>query len=140
MKIGSTANASGTGVTFFNTYPSGHANQYRSIEITTGGSVSFSAPTSGANKALLFHQDPSVPWQANNGSTLVSGQTGAYEGILYFPTTDLTYSGSSSTSYGSSGYTLLIAYNLKIAGTAQVNMDFTSLGGRSPLQMASFAE
>ena len=66
------------------------------------------------------------------------GATARFEGIIYFPTTDLTYSGNSSTSL-SGGYTILVAYNLKIAGNAQVNADFSSVGG-NPLQMAAFVE
>jgi hypothetical protein len=94
----------------------------------------------GVNKALLFYQDPTIAWASNNGSTITSGPGGKFEGIIYFPTTDLTYSGSSTTSFGTSGYTILVAYNLKISGNAQVNADFSSLGGKSPFQMAAFAE
>jgi hypothetical protein len=138
MKLSSGVNVTGAGVTFFNTYAT-NANQYRSVEITTSGTVTLTAPTSGGNKALLFYQDPRVSWASNNGSSLSSGTGGVYEGIIYFPTTDLTYSGNSSTSFGG-GYTILVAYNLKIAGNAQVNNDYSSLGGSSPLQMAAFAE
>jgi len=55
---------------------------------------------------------------------------------VYFPTTDLTYAGNSSTT----GYTVLVAYNIKISGNAQVNANYGVLGGISPLQMAGFAE
>ena len=48
----------GTGVTFFNTYPGTQTNKYDAIKIGTSGTVTFTAPTSGANKALLFYQDP----------------------------------------------------------------------------------
>jgi hypothetical protein len=140
LKIGSGANASGTGVTFFNTISGTNVNSYDAVIINTSGTVSFSAPTSGANKALLFYQDPSVPWRSNNGSTITAGSTSQFEGILYFPTTDLTYSGNSSSSSPTGGYTILISYNLTISGSAQVNSDFSALGGGSPLQIAAFAE
>jgi hypothetical protein len=35
---------------------------------------------------------------------------------------------------------VLIGLNVEINGTAQVNADFSSLGGHSPLQNAVFAE
>ena len=130
--------ATGTGVTFFNTYPGTQSNKYEPINIS--GTVTLTAPTSGVNKALLFYQDPRIEWASNNGSSIASGPGGMFQGILYFPTTDLTYSGSSSTSFGSDGYTILVSYNLKIAGNAQVNADFSSLGGASPLAIAAFAE
>jgi hypothetical protein len=139
MRIGSGVSATGIGVTFFNTYPGTQMNKYDGIKIDTSGTVNFSAPTSGAYKALLFYQDPRVEWASNNGSTLTPGTSGTFEGIIYFPTTDLTYSGSSSTSL-SGGYTILVAYNFKISGNAQINMDFSSIGGSNPLQMAAFAE
>lgn len=140
LKIGSGAAATGTGVTFFNTYPGTQMNKYEGITINTSGTVNFSAPTTGTYKALLFYQDPRVVWASNNGSTITASSTSVFEGILYFPTTDLIYSGNSSSSSSSSGYTVLIGYNIKIAGNAQVNADYSSLGGSSPLQMAGFAE
>jgi hypothetical protein len=140
LKIGSGVNATGTGVTFFNTIPGTNTNLYRPILINTSGTVNFSAPTSGDNKALLFYQDPRVGWRANNGSSISTSSTSQFEGILYFPGTDLTYSGNSSSSSPTGGYTILIAYNLTISGSSRVNVDFSSLGGISPLQIAAFVE
>ena len=141
MKIGSGVSATGTGVTFFNTYPGTQMNKYDALTINTSGTVSFTAPTTGTYKALLFYQDPRVTWASNNGSTITASSTSQFQGILYFPSTDLTYAGNSSSSSSSSGYTVLIGYNIKIAGNAQVNADYSSLdGGHSPLQMAGFAE
>jgi len=140
LKLGSGVNATGAGVTFYNTYPGTNVNQYGPMIINTSGTVSFSAPTSGANKALLFYQDPRVAWRSNNGSTVTASSNSQFEGIIYFPTTDLTYSGNSSSSNPTGGYTILIAYNLEVKGNAQVNTDYSSLGGASPFQVASFAE
>ena len=72
MKIGSGANATGTGVTFFNTFPGSQTNKYGPIIINTSGTVTFTAPTTGANKGLLFWQDPSVSWASNNGSSITA--------------------------------------------------------------------
>ena len=53
----------------------------------------------------------------------------------------MTYAGNSSSTSSADGYTILIAYNIKIAGNAQVNADYSSLpGGDSPLDMAGFVE
>ena len=139
LKIGSGGSATGTGVTFFNTYET-NTNGYVPMTISTTGDVRFSAPTSGANKALLFWQDPRVPWAANNGSVVTASSTSSFEGILYFPTTDLTYGGNSSSTSPTGGYTILISYNLEVKGNSQVNADFSALGGTSPIQVAAFAE
>lgn len=139
LSINGSVNVTGTAVTFFNTYS--QSLNYGPISITGSGTVDLTAPTTGSDKALLFYQDPTVAWSASNGSTIAGGSNSVYDGIIYFPTTDLTYTGNSSTSStGTDGYTMLIGYNIKIAGTAQVNSDFSSLGGSNPIQNAVFAE
>ena len=130
---------SGTGVTFFNTYT--NDKKYGGISINGSGTVTLSAPTSGAYAALLFYQDPSVAWSASNGSIIAGGANSVYNGIIYFPTTDLTYSGNSSSSTsGTDGYTTLVGYNITINGTARINADYSALGGSNPLQNVLFAE
>jgi hypothetical protein len=141
LSINGSVNVTGTGVTFFNTYPGTHTNQYDPITINGSGTVNFSAPTTGNDKALLFYQDPTVPWSASNGSIIAGGPNSSFDGILYFPTTDLQYAGNSSTqANGTDGYTLLVGYNVKINGTAKINADYSSLGGKNPIQNALFAE
>jgi hypothetical protein len=126
-------------VTFFSTYPGSQTNKYDAISITGTGAVNLSAPTAGIYKGLLMYQDPSVPWSASNGS-IVAGANSVYDGILYFPTTDLQYTGGSSSNVnGTDGYTMLIGYDVKINGSAKVNTDFSTIGG-NPLQDAVFAE
>jgi hypothetical protein len=139
LSVNGSATVSGTGVTFFNTYT--NSDHYGAISLTGSGLVSLTAPTSGTDKALLFYQDPTVSWSSSNGSTISGGTNSVFDGIIDFPTTDLTYSGNSSTSAtGTDGYTILVGYNVKIAGTAQVNSDYSTLGGNNPLQNALFAE
>jgi len=139
LSVSGSVNVTGSGVTFFNTYTT--ANKYGAISINGSGTVNLAAPTSGVDAALLFYQDPSVAWSSSNTSTVTGGSNSVYNGILYFPTTDLSYAGNSSTtSGGTDGYTTLIGYNVKIAGTAQVNANYSTLGGSNPLQNALFAE
>jgi hypothetical protein len=141
LQINGGVNVSGDGVTFFNTYPGTLTNQYGGIDIEGTGTVNLSAPTSGDYAGLLFYQDPTVPWSASNGSIIAGGASSTYDGILYFPTTDLQYAGnSSSQADGTDGYTILVGYNIMINGTAQINADYSALGGKSPLQNAVFAE
>jgi hypothetical protein len=147
LKLSSSAAITGTGVTFFDTCtPDCSGNNYSGISITTSGYVNLSAPVSGDYKGLLFYQDPSAVWRSNNGSTITGGpnpSTGAnsvFDGILYFPTTDLTYGGGSSVTTGSTdGYTLLIGYNVTINGNSQINSDYSAIGG-NPLAVAQFSE
>ncbi|HEV2198260.1 MAG TPA: pilus assembly protein TadG-related protein [Bryobacteraceae bacterium] len=139
LSINGGVNVSGSGVTFFNTYD--QSNKYGAISITGSGTVDFTAPTSGTDKGLLFYQDPTVAWSASNDSIIAGGANSVYDGIIYFPTTDLKYAGNSSTtSGGTDGYTMLIGYDITINGTAQINTDFSALGGTNPLQNALFVE
>ncbi len=141
MSITSGVNVSGTGVTFFNTYDK--SNKYGGISISggTGTVITLTAPTSGTYKALLFYQDPTVSWTANNGSTIGGSGTAQFDGIVYFPTTDLQYAGNSGTSSAdTTGYTMLVGYNIKINGTASVNTDYSQIGGSNPIQNVMFSE
>jgi Flp pilus assembly protein TadG len=143
LQVNGAVSVTGSGVTFFNTYPGTQSNKYGNIGLNGNGMVSFSAPTGNNDpyKGLLFYQDPRVNWSASNGSIIAGGVSSVYDGILYFPSTDVTYAGnSSSQANGTDGYTMLIGYNIKIAGTAQVNSDYSTLGGINPLQNALFAE
>jgi len=140
LSINGSMTVSGDGVTFFNTYAS-NVSKYNGISITGSGQVILRAPTSGKYKGLRFYQDPTVTWSSSNGSTVAGAANSVYDGIIYFPTTDLTYSGNSSTSSsGTDGYTTLIGYNVKINGTAQINTDYSTIGGVNPLQNVLFAE
>lgn len=139
MSVNGAVTITGNGVTFFNTYS--NMSKYQGISINGSGTVTLTAPTSGSNAALLFYQDPTVSWKANNGSILAGAANSVYNGLIYFPTTDLTYSGNSSASAsGTDGYTTLIGYNITINGTARINADYSTLGGVNPLQNVLFAE
>ncbi len=138
MTINGSVTITGTDVTFFNTYST--PAKYRPIGMHGSGLVTLTAPTSGPYAGLLFYQDPSVEWRANNGSTIAGSVDSVFQGMIYFPTTDLTYSGNSSIGASGTGYTTLIAYNVKINGTARINADYSSLAGSNPLQNVLFAE
>ena len=138
------ASVSGSGVTFFMTYPGSSTNQYAPIGISGNGSVNFSAPTSAgsAYRGLLFYQDPTIPGTTaqNMTSVMGGGANSVYQGIIYTPTTNLQYSGSSTTTQnGLDGYTILIGYNVFINGGSTINTDYSAIGG-DPLKVAVFAE
>ena len=140
LSVNGSMTVSGSAVTFFNTYS--QSDRYGPISITGSGTVNLTAPTSGTNAALLFYQDPTVAWSSSNGSSIAGAANSVYDGIIYFPTTDLQYAGNSSTSSsGTDGYTILVGYNIKVNGTAQINADYSTLtGGSNPLQNVLFAE
>ncbi|MGA3055551.1 MAG: pilus assembly protein TadG-related protein [Candidatus Korobacteraceae bacterium] len=137
LNISGAATGVGTEVTFYNTADPSHS--YGPINLSGSSSTSFSAPTSGSLAGILFFQDRSIPTTAPG--SIISGSGGqVYTGALYFPTTSVNYSGSSTL--GTSPYTLIVAYSLTLSGsTTYINDDYSSLpGGVSPIHAAVLAE
>lgn len=95
LTINSGANASGTGLTFYNTQGGqpGQAGQFDILcqQSGSGGNISLSAPTSGTYKGILLYQDPN-----NTYNAVVEGQGGTtptvLNGAIYLPGTSGTTS------------------------------------------------
>ncbi len=102
------------GVTFFLT------GGFSSISINGNMNVTLNAPTSGNYRGILFFQDRDHPLASvniNGGSGLI------LNGALYFPDSDLKYSGGSTTT---NTYTALIAKTITFIGDSFFTAD---LGG-----------
>jgi len=105
----------GNGVTFYNTCSSGACNGgssgYQPISLTGNVAVTFSAPTSGLYSGILFHQDPTV----NNPSQdkITGNSTMNLTGALYFPKSNLLFSGGS---VATSGNTMIVADTVTFSG------------------------
>jgi hypothetical protein len=112
------ASATGSAVTFFLTgqnTSNGSPNAYGGVQIAGSTNVNLSAPcdsSSGGIAGMLFFQDRAMT--NGGGSVINGGSTSYFSGTLYFPTTALSYSGSS----GSNQYTLIVADTLSVAGIA----------------------
>lgn len=142
MKITSTsANVTGTGVTFYNTGTANGAFAYKPVSIAGGGTITLTAPTSGTYGGILFFQDrnytcPSGNGSCNNDTSTFGGGSNEYlTGALYFPGTDVTYAGNPSSVVSS----LIIAWRLTFNGTSQLN-NHLLLGGGSPIHTAALSE
>ena len=110
LNISGGAEASGSGVTFYNTGNSTYA--YKPVSITGGSITSLAAPRSGPMAGVLFFQDRAI---VSNAQNTVSGGSGTvFEGALYFPTTPLAYSGSSSATHAT--YNLIVADTFTLSG------------------------
>ena len=124
------SNLTGTGVTFYNT--GGGSNSYQPINITGSNGTTLSAPTSGPLAGILFFQDRAI---SNSSVNSISGGTNtAFEGSLYFPSTPLAYSGGSN---GLAAYTVIVADTVTFSGGSKLNVDYSSLGGTSPVPGAT---
>ncbi len=122
----------GTGITFYNTTGTGG---YQAIALTGNATSNFSAPTSGPLAGILFFQDRSIP-SSDAGSTVSGSSSSTFDGALYFPTTTLTYSGSSSLS----GYSIVVADKVVLSGSATLGTNYSSLTSGSPIKGTILAE
>jgi hypothetical protein len=100
--------------------------------------VNFSAPCSsgsGGIEGMLFFQDRTIPVGDGVDSVINGNSTSTFNGALYFPTTSLSYSGSSG-----SGFTLLVAYDLTINGTTSVASNYSCLSNGSLIKNAALVQ
>jgi Flp pilus assembly protein TadG len=81
-----TPTISGTGVTFYFTNGA-------TFDCSGNDTVQFSAPSSGTYAGILFYQDPN-----DTAGPTIGGNTGTtYDGILYFPKSQVTFFGNNAT-------------------------------------------
>ena len=125
----------GTGVTFYDTSATGYA--YAPIDLTGNETAALSAPTSGPFEGFLFFQDPSIA-VGSAGATIVGNSSSTFDGIVYLPTTTLTYVGNSS----GSGYTILVAYDISITGNSSftIGNNYSSLADGAPIKSSALYE
>ena len=129
LSINGGATVSGTGVTFYltgdNKSASGPKN-YAGVSINSTATVNFSAPcdsSSGGIPGMLFFQDRKET--NGTGSTINGSATSTFNGAIYFPTTSVSYAGSSAVN----GYTLLVADTLTFVGNSSVGNNESCLSG-----------
>jgi hypothetical protein len=124
MSISGNGTITGPEVTFFNTGQYGHT--VGAITMTGSAAITLSAPHNGSQKGMLFLQDRNLTYGASNKLAGTTGST--FTGTLYFPTTDVQYTGTTA----SGTYTALIAKTLTFTGTSDFVNDvsgfYTGLG------------
>ncbi len=134
------ASVSGTGVTFYLTGNNGNGNSaanYSGVTINSTATVNLSSPCDGAAsgiKGMLFFQDRSIT--NGNGSSINGASGSTFNGAIYFPTTPLSYAGSSAVN----GFTLIVADTLTFTGNSSVGNDVTSCLAKSLIQVAALVQ
>jgi hypothetical protein len=116
--------ATGTNVTFY---------------ITNGGqltfqnnntSVTFSAPTTGQNAAMLIFQNRTD----THNVQIKSGAVANLSGVIYAADATLDYSGGANTG-NTASYTIIVVKDLNMSGgSTYVHDDFSSLSGGNPIK------
>ena len=120
LNVTGAAILNGNGVTFFLTQGLGYT--YGPLATNSSSVLALSAPATGPYAGILFYQDPAIG-QGQAGSTATSTAVSVVDGtlyftllqgVLYFPTTSLTYAGS--TAEGSC--LILVADTIQLTGSA----------------------
>ncbi len=135
MTINGNAVVSGNGVTFYNTWSAGAPGGWGDFNIAGTASVNLKAPSSGDYKGMLFWNDKNAPYRPN-GSTINGGSNSSFEGVLYFPSTNLTFSGTSTNA----DWTMLIAETLTVSGNTVVQSNYSTSDVPPPTRVASVVE
>jgi hypothetical protein len=140
LTINGGATVSGSGVTFYltgdNKAASGPKN-YAGVNINSTATVTLSSPcdsSAGAIPGILFFQDRSIT--TGVGSTINGSANSTFSGALYFPTTNLSYSGST----GANMFTLLLADTLTFTGNSTVGNNFSCLANGSLIKDAALVQ
>jgi hypothetical protein len=118
----------GTGVTLYIGASGG------TVSLGGAQTVNLSAPTTGADAAILFYQDP-----GNTSAATITGTSNSkFEGALYFPAATLTIDATGNNA----AYTIAVAKSLQLGGTSALNFpsDFSSLPNGSPIKNAVLVE
>lgn len=126
LTVDGSATLTGPGVTFYNT---GTNASYKPIYTQDLDTLNLSAPTTGTLAGILFFQDRKIVSSADN---VISGGSAKMEGVLYFPTTPLSFSSQSSVA---AAYTIVVAKRISNGVNAlTIANDYSSLPKGSPLR------
>lgn len=131
----------GTGVFFYLTgvLSGPPATVYGPVAIAGTATVTISAPASGTYASVLFFQDRRLDLTTRPAmNSTISGCAGSnFDGVMYFPTSNVSYTGCSDTTTMN---TAIIAWSLKIAGTPNINGNFDAMPGGAITHMVVLGE
>jgi Flp pilus assembly protein TadG len=130
------ATVTGNGVTF---YLSGTSSSYKGVSIAGGTNVTLIAPTDSGDpyENVLFFQDRSITKGSTGSGSSINGGTGVtLQGVLYFPTTSIQYSGTSANAED----TILIGDTITFTGNTVLYDTFAGVGGGLPIHKTTLVE
>lgn len=112
--------ATGTNVMFYMT--SSNTQTTTDALVTINVNVTFSAPSSGPFRGILFYGDRSAPLDSTgNYNSIQASATPNLSGTMYFPTGNIKLTGSS----GLAGYIAIIAQRIDVEGNSSFTWDST---------------
>ena len=142
LEIGSLSGATGSQVMFYFTDGPG-GEEAKGLEIGSGSTVTFSAPTSGAHEAILFFVDPTLSPSNHTADLFISSHSGiGLEGAIYNKNFNVTvHSGAGGTSL-TSNCLVIVADVVEVTSGADlvVDSDCTGFAGGSPINRVLLLE
>ena len=84
--------------------------------VNGGSNISISAPTSGPYKGVAIYSDP-VTQPAGEDVKINGGSSTSIEGLIYFPTQNLEFSGNTT---GANACTVIVADTIKLTGNSEL--------------------
>lgn len=114
----------GDGVTIILT-----GNNPGSVSMTGTSSMDLSAPTTGQYANLLLIQSPGAT--TGNNNTINGDNNTNLDGVIYFPTGDLTFTGSTGQAFQCA---MVIGYTLEFAGSATVQNNTSGCNAATTIQ------
>jgi len=121
LKVAGTATLTGSGVTLILT-SSSSPSSIGSVNFDGGSTVQLTTPSSGNLGGMVIWVDGNAPLQDN---TIAGGSNNVFTGVIYMPSEDPTYSGSSTST---NGCTQLVANQIKFSGTANFGDNCSGTG------------
>jgi hypothetical protein len=103
------------------------SHSYKGLSLNGSGTLTLTAPTSGANEALLFVGSRTTA--SPLGSTVTGTTTTVLNGVIYMPQEALTYTGGSNLT----NYTTIICDTLKMTGLTYFKSNYGSLSSGNPI-------
>jgi hypothetical protein len=114
FKVAGNATVTGTGVTIILTSSTG--SNYATANVSGGATFNLSAPTSGPTTGFLFYGDRNSSGLSHDFS---GGVNQKFNGLLYFPTSDIKYAGQ--TSGTGTPCLQLVAQHVTLVGQTSLN-------------------
>lgn len=120
LSVAGNATITGTGVTLVFT---GSGSSWGTASIGSNAIIDLTAPTTGSTKGIVIYGDRNMP--AGTTFNLTGGATQSFNGAIYLPKANLSFSGGNGAS---TSCTKIIADTLTFTGTSNVQVNCSALG------------
>jgi hypothetical protein len=120
LSVAGNATITGSGVTLVFT---GSGSNWGTASIGSNANIDLTAPSSGPTKGIVMYGSRDMP--AGTAFNLTGGATQSFNGAIYLPKANLSFSGGNGAS---TSCTKIIADTLTFTGTSNLQVNCSALG------------